>query len=111
MAGFWLLLGFVGYGVWAHAYVGRKAYAVAKAYTSEQGVMLLDQTVVLKSMRVRFSGASGLALERRFGFEFATFGDRRYRGTVIFLGHHPVHKTMQAFKVEPSPVPLNKTEE
>ena len=97
-AGVWLLLGLLAMAVWAHGRVGRLAYQVAKSYCREQDVELLDQTIVLKKMRLRVSHKTLFAIERQYDFEFATLGDKRYHGAVTFVGQNLARKTMQAFK-------------
>lgn len=101
-AGVWLLLGLAAMAIWAHERIGRLAYQAAQRHCQEQGVALLDQTIVLKKMRMRFSHKTLFAIERQYSFEFATLGDKRYHGAVTFVGQNLVHKSMQAFKEDAS---------
>lgn len=93
-----LVLGLLGLGVWRHAQVGRAAYRVARIESQRQGLLLLDQTVVLKKLRLRPSRRSLLAFERVFQFEFATLGDVRYFGTITFHGPHLANISLPAYK-------------
>lgn len=96
-----LVLFLGGLALWRHAAMGRKAYLAAHAYTHERGLLLLDQTIVLKRLRLQFSSTFWVAVVREYQFEFATQGDARYRGTVCLLGERvreirlPVYKTVE----------------
>ncbi len=93
-----LVLGLVGLVVWRHAQVGRAAYRVACVEAQRQELLLLDQTVVLKKLRLRPSRRSLFAVERVFQFEFATLGDVRYFGTITFNGPHLAKISLPAYK-------------
>ncbi len=83
---------------WRHIQIGHRACLLAKAHTQKQGVLLLDQTVVLVGVRFRLQSHTGFALERRYAFEFATRGDQRYSGTLTLLGRRLKQFELQPFK-------------
>ncbi|MBU2983770.1 DUF3301 domain-containing protein [Saccharophagus degradans] len=86
--------------IWQHTVIGRRAYGAAKQHAEKQGVVLLDQSVILKRVRLVKSRHSLFAIERHFQFEFSTIGDTRYRGSVVFNGPR-LHKVeLQPFKTE-----------
>lgn len=86
--------------VWQHTAVSRRAYGAAKQHADKQGVVLLDQSVILKRVRLVKSRHSLFAIERYFQFEFSTVGDTRYRGTVVFNGPRLQKVELQPFKTE-----------
>jgi len=69
-----------------HLNISRRAYFVTRQRTQELGVVLLDESIVLSSMRVRWRSPL-LAIERQYSFEFSTVGDVRYPGVLVLLGH------------------------
>lgn len=76
----------IGIFVWLQINVTRMARLHARNYCERVGVQFLDQNVVIKSMRPVASTRSLFALKRRYQFEFATVGDRRYTGVVTMVG-------------------------
>lgn len=89
----------LGLAIWRHLSIAHHAYTIARRSTQKEGLHLLDQSTVLRGVRLRRSHRSLIALERRFEFEFATIGDVRYRGQIFFLGRHPVKVVLPPFKV------------
>lgn len=86
--------------VWQHATISRRAYGAAKQHTDKHGVILLDQSVLLKKVRLVSSRHSLFAIQRQYKFEFSTVGDTRYRGSVVFNGPR-LHKVeLQPFRAE-----------
>lgn len=80
---FFILL---AYGFWRHADASRLARASAKKYCDKTGVQFLDQSVVLDGVTIGRSSQSLFLLKRRYTFEFATTGDRRYKGKITLHG-------------------------
>jgi len=89
----------LGYALWQHANVSRNARNAAISATEKYGVVLLDQSVILKKIRLRRSTRSGLAIERRYGFEFSSTGNQRYSGTLVFEGAYLRTIDMDAYQV------------
>ena len=71
---------------WNTMGIKQQAYAAAKRHCLELSLQLLDQSVMLKRVRLKRNRAGGLSLLRVFVFEFASTGDERYRGEVHVLG-------------------------
>lgn len=103
------LLFFVGVCValvWQHHRVRHRAYEAALRYTRQNEVLLLDESIVLKRMRLKTSHRSLLAIERLFQFEFSSLGDERYKGEVGFVGLRQTQIKLQAFKTDFKGLPL-----
>lgn len=83
--------------LWQHMGIGQRALQIAKAHTERIGVRLLDQSVHLKSIKIRPSNASLFALQRCYEFEFSTRGDQRYKGWVTYIGNRQQDISLQAF--------------
>ena len=68
--------------VWAHhTRISAHASEFALQICTQQSVQMLDQTVLLESIKVAtYRGMP--CLQRRFRFEFTSKGDRRYLGWV-----------------------------
>lgn len=86
--------------IWQHAAISRRAYGAAKQHADKQGVVLLDQSVLLRKVRLVASRHSLFAIERQYKFEFSTVGDTRYRGSVIFNGPRLQKVELQPFKTD-----------
>lgn len=55
-------------------------------YFREQDLQLLDQTIVLKGVWPLRGESGSLQLRRRYGFEFTSTGEERYKGLIEFNG-------------------------
>jgi Protein of unknown function (DUF3301) len=66
--------------------IRERALAIGRDQCAKLGVQFLDETVSLQ--RVGFARAKDgrLHIRRRFGFEFTSDGERRYRGALTMLG-------------------------
>jgi len=62
------------------------ALIAARGYCRDLSLNLLDETVVLRSVRLQRNEYGGLSLRRRYGFDFTATGEERYQGEVILLG-------------------------
>jgi hypothetical protein len=85
--------------LWQHLNISRQARWIAAKQCEKQNLLLLDQSVVLRKIRLRFLRKHFLTVERHYAFEFSTTGDRRYRGELIFLGKTLRHTEFDAHKV------------
>jgi len=61
------------------------AQAIAARLCAEAGVQLLDQTVMLREIRP-IRAAWGLALKRRYVYEYSSDGVHRERGQLTLIG-------------------------
>lgn len=67
------------------------AYGMAKRCCVENDIQLLDDTVRLSSIRIRFvTGVWTLRLQRSFTFEYSRLGTERLAGVVTLLGYRVV---------------------
>lgn len=69
---------------------GDKIKNVALQYLYEhcrqQGLQLLDQTIVLKGLWPQRGESGSLQLRRRYKFEFTSTGEERYHGVIELIG-------------------------
>ncbi len=71
----------------------------AKRLCQQSGVQFLDDTVVVKRMRLCRHRSGRLGLYRRFHFEFASDGEQRYPGYVDMLGDSVLASEMSPFRI------------
>ncbi|MGH1439012.1 MAG: DUF3301 domain-containing protein [Cellvibrionaceae bacterium] len=92
------LLFLLGYAIWSHLDVTRIAQYAAKKYCDKTGVQFLDQNVVLRKISLARSPHSLFAFKRLYRFEFASIGDRRYRGTITLIGQRMLDVELEPYK-------------
>ena len=104
---FWcgLIAALVGFW-WQSDKVRSFAYGHALKYCREQGLQLLDQSLVLVGVKPVRGESGGLQLRRRYRFEFATTGETRYRGWIELYGVR-----LHRLEVEPHVLPGTETDE
>lgn len=61
------------------------ARTAASRICSDSGVQMLDQSVVLREFRIA-RAPWGIALRRRYSFDFSSDGVGRQRGFLVYLG-------------------------
>lgn len=98
----WALVVALGAALWHHLGISQRALALAKSYTQERGVTLLDQSVVLRRIGFARSRHSLFTLKRTYSFEFATLGDARYPGSLVMVGKRLKAVELAPFKTEQS---------
>ncbi len=105
---FYLLL-IIGFTLlfWQHMGISQRAYRAAKNYTAELGLTLLDQSIVLRGLKLRKSGNTLFALERRYHFEFCSIGDERYAGKITFIGTRQQAIELAPYKTREQEIPIN----
>ena len=79
-------------------YKGR-AREFADAHCRSLGLQLLDQGMVITGIWPLRGGDGRLRLRRRYQFEFASLGDRRYRGEIVLLGTALQSIDLEAYKM------------
>lgn len=89
----------IGCFVWQHVNISRVARNTARMQCEKQHLLLLDQSVILLSLRLRKSKRSLFCIERRYGFEFTSTGEQRYHGELSFSGKHLTNIDMQAHRI------------
>jgi len=96
----WLLLALaVIVMIWWHS-LGLKTRALnlAKQRCKQLDLQLIDESVVLRKMRLTRNTRGVLAVQRVFRFEFSTTGDRRYNGALSLLGAQLQGFEFEAYK-------------
>lgn len=63
------------------------------------GLIFLDDTVVLKKLRLVRDDLGRMAIQRLYHFEFSSDGSQRYHGAVTLLGNNPVNFMMDAYRI------------
>ncbi len=93
---------------WHHSRLNQVALRAAIQHAEQQGLQLLDQSVILQRLRLKRDRLGALRLERRYRFEFSLQGDRRFRGWITLLGRHVARVESEPFP-EPgtSPPPID----
>jgi hypothetical protein len=71
---------------WQSDKVKHLALQLVARHCQQQGLQLLDQTMVLKGLRPVRNSEGQLLLQRRYEFEFASTGSERYKGKIILAG-------------------------
>lgn len=90
----------IAYLIWQHNNISMVASAAAMRRCQQEGVQLLDQTVLLKNIRLTRSSRSLIAVRRCYQFEFSSIGDYRYKGTINMHGKYVDTIELSPFKVE-----------
>lgn len=81
-----LLAGLVAVYWWQSGLYKGRARNFASEYCRRLDLQLLDQSMVITSIWPARSRDGRLTLRRRYQFEFASLGDRRYQGKLVLLG-------------------------
>lgn len=84
-----LLLGLGAACVWLFydgIRIRETALRAGREYCRNLDLQMLDETVSRQRIGLARSSDGQLRLERRFGFEFTSDGERRYNGHIIMLG-------------------------
>ncbi|MCC5810330.1 MAG: DUF3301 domain-containing protein [Ectothiorhodospiraceae bacterium] len=76
------------------------ARAAGRRACRQAEVQFLDDSVVRLQWRLERGAGGWMRLRRRYGFEFATLGDRRYRGWVDVVG-----RRVMKVELEPHALP------
>jgi len=72
--------------LWTSLKAREAANAAMRAACRAEGLLFLDDTVALQSMRPSRDGDGRMALRRIYGFEYSDTGENRRRGSVTLLG-------------------------
>ncbi len=76
--------------------VRESAYREALKACQESGVQYLDGYVALRKIYFDRTPENKLRLLKRYQFEFATTGSKRYLGHIIMQGKHPIIVEMES---------------
>lgn len=66
------------------------AIDAARGACATEGLLLLDATVAISSVKLTRGDDGRLRLRRAYDFEFSDTGDNRLRGSVVLHGHQVV---------------------
>lgn len=79
-----------------------KEMATNYARSSCKKILLefLDDTVLIKKVRLRRNSRGQLSIYREYQFEFSSTGDYRYKGLVRLLGQAPIDVHMEPYKFD-----------
>ena len=66
------------------------AVAAARAACNAEGLLLLDATVSIASLRLARDDDGRLKLQRAYDFEYSDTGDNRKNGSLVMLGHQVI---------------------
>ncbi len=85
---FFLLLAAAGIWLWLDSLKSREiGILAAQSACADEGLQFLDETVVIRSLRLARDDEGRLRLRRVYGFEYSDTGDNRRPGSVTMLGH------------------------
>ena len=97
---FWLvLLGTAGLYLWHSGKFKGRARSLALNHCKQLDLQLLDESMVISELWPVRSAAGSLVFRRRYRFEFASIGDRRYQGELIMIGMKLVHIELETYKL------------
>lgn len=74
------------------------ALRATRRHCNELDLQLLDESLVLRSLRVARDERGMLRLRRRYSFEFSATGDERYSGTTLLLGRRVKRIELPAYR-------------
>ena len=79
-----------------------KENATSHAKTACKKVLIefLDDTVLIKKVRLRRNTRGHISIYREYEFEFSSTGEFRYKGQVTLLGKHLIDVEMQPYQIQ-----------
>ena len=63
------------------------AVRMAREACAAEGLLLLDYTVAIASLRLARDGEGRIRLQRAYDFEYSDTGNNRLKGGLVLLGH------------------------
>ncbi len=98
-----ILFLFLGAWLWYDAVQAKEVATIgAKLRCDTRGIMLLDQTVMLKKVRLRRARSGLLRPLYTYGFEYTQTGDDRSEGTITVMGGHVLSASFDESASPPS---------
>ena len=96
----WLiLLGTAGLYLWRSGQFKGRARSLTLNHCKQLDLQLLDDSMVITALWPVRSAMGSLVFRRRYRFEFASVGDRRYQGELIMIGMRLVHIELETYKL------------
>lgn len=86
-----LCLGGLAWFWFSAARAREAALAAARQACESEGLLLLDETVVNRGLRLQRDSESRLRLRRVYDFEYSDTGDNRRKGSVVLLGDQVIY--------------------
>lgn len=86
---------------WRSGVFKGRARELASSHCERLGLQLLDHSMVITALWPVRGGDGRLVLRRKYEFEFASIGDRRYRGWLVLVGMRLVSIELEAYKLPP----------
>lgn len=83
---FLILFVALGWLWWDSMQAREAAVAAARAACEAEGLLFLDDTVGIASLKPARNADGRLLLQRAYDFEFSDTGDNRVKGSVVMLG-------------------------
>ena len=98
----WLsLLGGAALYLWRSGQFKGRARDLAIEHCQKLNLQLLDHSMVIGALWPERGADGRLALRRRYRFEFASVGDRRYQGELVMVGLQLKHIELEPYKLPP----------
>jgi hypothetical protein len=66
--------------------VREAAVKAARAACETEGLLLLDDTVAIRALKLARNAAGHLRIQRTYDFEYSDTGDNRRKGSVVLVG-------------------------
>jgi len=95
------LVGFTALYLWRSGEYTGRARQLARAHCEQLELQLLDDSMVITRIWPMRSNTGRLMFRRNYRFEFASTGDRRYRGSLVLEGLHLGHIELETYKLPP----------
>jgi hypothetical protein len=96
----WLvLLGTAGLYLWRSGQFKGRARSIAVNHCKQLNLQLLDDSMVITGLWPVRSAAGSLVFRRRYRFEFASVGDRRYQGELTMTGMRLLNIELETYKL------------
>lgn len=101
---FWVILilsGLLLWLWWDGLGAKERAYQRARQMCQQADVLFLDDSVVLRRLRLCRHRDGHMGLYRRFGFEFTSDGEYRYDGYIDMFATEILQTHMEAYRMKP----------
>jgi len=93
------LIGTAALYLWRSGEYTGRARQLARAHCKQLELQLLDDSMVITRLWPMRSTSGRLIFRRNYRFEFASTGDRRYRGTLTLEGLQLGQIELEAYKL------------
>ncbi len=87
-------------GYWWHLMgIRNLALMLSKSHCKKLGLQLLDESLVMKKIRLKRADSGSIQVARVYGFEFTSTGSQRYSGEIALLGKSLLGFELSAYEV------------